>query len=92
MEIGEGQIQHAEQSAFERKEEIGIAGNTAQSPVGVNEERFHFTQRCELTVRSVENREGIGRVESSTTLESTDSRQRRCSPSIGNHAKGKARI
>jgi hypothetical protein len=45
-----------------------------------------------LTVRSVESGESIGSVESSASLEGADGRQGRCSPSVGNHTEGKARV
>jgi len=87
VEVGNGQIQNAEEQAFKGKDEVWIAWRSAQLTITGRKQRFRFEQGCHLTICGVEDREGMRSVIPTTPLKGTDGGQGRVSPSVGDHPK-----
>ena len=87
VEVGDGQIQNAEERTFKGQDEVWIAWRSAQLTIAGRKQGFRFEQGCHLTICGVEDREGMRSVIPTTPLKGTDGGQGRVSPSVGDHPK-----
>lgn len=92
VEVRHGQIQNAQERAFEGEDEVRIAWRSAQLSIGGRKQGFRFEQCRHLAVRRVKHREGMRSVIPTAALEGSDGGQGRVTPPVGNDPIARLRV